>query len=159
MGYLLLPAFSYNQIIQSTSRHNNNDARRDHHLSLNNSPLMLTSSCLVISFETLEEEEVHALSNYIGRTSLIREFPSRNPSPPNLNNIFFKHTHHLREGPPSRSYSLEKHRSYLWWNVFLYSSRPITTSRSNGYLQRSSSLELCKIWGILLHRRHLPWRS
>ncbi|KAG4914372.1 hypothetical protein JHK87_051929 [Glycine soja] len=43
MGYLLLTAFVYNQIIQNTSRHNNNDARRDHHLSLSNSPLILAN--------------------------------------------------------------------------------------------------------------------
>jgi len=43
------------------------------------------------SFETLQEAEVNALSNYFGRTSHLREFPSRNPSSPNLNNIIFKH--------------------------------------------------------------------
>ena len=43
------------------------------------------------SLETLKEKKVHALSSYFGRVSNIREFPSRNPSPPNLNNIIFEH--------------------------------------------------------------------
>jgi len=73
--------------------------------------------------------------------------------------------HHLqthtvwKEGLPFKSYSLEKQKGCLWWNAFFHSSKLSTTSRSDGYLQRSPSLELCKIWGILLRKRHLPLRS
>ena len=51
------------------------------------------------SIETHREEKVHALSNYIGRASHIREFTS----PPNLlNNIIFEHTPFERKVyPPS----------------------------------------------------------
>ena len=41
--------------------------------------------------DPLEEEEINALSNYLGRVSHIREYPSRNPSLPNLNNIILEH--------------------------------------------------------------------
>ena len=52
------------------------------------------------SSETLEEEKVHALFNYIGRESHIREFLSRNPFAPNLNNIIFEYISSKRKVYP-----------------------------------------------------------